>query len=146
MKMEMNIVVEQRFYSNKSMVLISIFSIVYKLTNLSCLDVEKLLVSPIFDLNGIDIKFKRTKQIVDKTNFILKTTINNEQDKIDSYRLELYIGTLLVDKSLIEKISDYSTDSEQIILVECKGEIGKKSFDWSKLIFNCLFFCLSRFR
>lgn len=83
-------------------------------------------MSPILDHHGIDIKFKRTKQIIDRTTFILKTSINNEHDKIDSLRLHLYVSTL-VGKDFVDSISDLSSDSEQIMLVQCKGEIGKYS-------------------
>jgi len=85
-------------------------------------------MSPIIDHHGIPIKFKRTKQTIDKTTFILKTSINNEYDKIDLHRFELYVATL-VGNDFIDSISDLSSDSEQIMLVQCKGEIGKYSFN-----------------
>ncbi len=84
----------------------------------------KLLASPILTMFDRDIKFKRTKKLVDKTNFLLKISINNEQDKIPRSRLEFYIDTL-IDGSLFDTIWDISTDNEQIVLVQCKGEIGK---------------------
>ncbi|CAF2528528.1 unnamed protein product [Rotaria sp. Silwood2] len=85
-------------------------------------DVEKLLISPVINHHGTDIKFKRTSQIIDKTSFLLKTSINNEHDKINSSRIELYISTLIKNNS-INRISDLSTNSEQIILVRCNNEI-----------------------
>jgi hypothetical protein len=95
------------------------------------------LSSPILVHHGIDIKFKRTKQIIDKTSFILKTSITNEQNKIDSLRFDLYVSTL-VGNNFVDKISDLSSDSEQIMLVGCKGQIGKFFFfrNFSNLIFN----------
>ncbi|CAF4921366.1 unnamed protein product, partial [Rotaria sp. Silwood1] len=85
-------------------------------------DVEKLLSSPVINHHGIDIKFKHTNQIIDRTRFLLKTSINNVQDKIISSRMELYISTLIKNNS-ISKISDLSTSTEQIILVHCNRDI-----------------------
>ncbi|CAF4315441.1 unnamed protein product, partial [Rotaria sordida] len=85
-------------------------------------DIEKLLISPIINHHGNDIKFKRTNQIIDKTSFLLKTSIMNEQDKIILSRIELYIHRLIKNNSK-SKISDLSTNTEQIILVNCNNEI-----------------------
>ena len=126
------------------MVFNSSFLLLEKSIILSALDVEELLRSPIIDYRDVDIKFKRTKQIVDKTSFILKLSIAGEGEKIDPFRLELYTGTL-VEKSFIDRISDLSTDSEQIMLVQCKCEIGHYSSVRSKFIFRS-FFSLNRFR
>jgi hypothetical protein len=135
----MNIVVEEPLNSNEFLVWNSIISITKNQINISFLDVDKLLFTPILIHKGIDIKFKRTKQLIDKTSFTLKTPITNEKDKIDSSRFELYVTTL-VDKNLIDTISDFSSDSEQIMVVQCTSEIGKYS---SSIYFS---FSLFRFR
>ncbi len=88
------------------------------------LDVEKLLNSSIFSREHFDIKFKRTKQLIDRSSFILKTSINNIQDKIIESRVRLYIS-LLVGNNISFKIDDISTINEQIFLVQCNHEIGK---------------------
>ena len=72
----------------------------------------------------VHIKFKRTKQIIDKTSFLLQTPIVNEKDKIDPRRIELYVGTLIGNK-VKSTIFDISSDSEQIIFVLCNDELGK---------------------
>ena len=121
--MKTNISVEEQFNYSKLMV----FNVSHKIEiNISSLDVEKLLRSPILKHNGTDIKFKRTKQLIDKTSFILKTSIQNEDDKITPSRMNLYASTL-IGNSLTSTTSDCSTDNEQIILVQCNDEIGEIS-------------------
>ncbi|CAF1381804.1 unnamed protein product [Adineta steineri] len=85
-------------------------------------DVDKILASPTIHHHGIDIKFKRTSSIIDKTSFLLKTTINNTDDKINEGRIKLYISTL-IGNGIENKNSDLSSDSEQIILVQCYSDI-----------------------
>jgi hypothetical protein len=85
---------------------------------------EKLLGSPIIHHHGVDIKFKRANPIIDKTSFQLEISIDGEQDKIDSPRMKLYVDRL-VGNQLKSTIWDLSSDSEQIILVTCDGELGK---------------------
>ena len=86
-------------------------------------DVKKLLSSPIITHDGIDIKFKQTIQTIDKTSFLLKISIDNEKDKMDSLRIKLYITTLL-RKNVTPQTDDRSTSNEQIILVHCHSDIG----------------------
>ncbi|CAF1935738.1 unnamed protein product [Rotaria magnacalcarata] len=89
-------------------------------------DVEKLLnLSPISH-DGVDIKFKRTHQIIDKTRLLLKTSINNEHDKIISSRIQLYLSTLIKNNP-ISKIVDLSNDNEQIVFVQCDNDIDFNS-------------------
>lgn len=96
------------------------------------LDVEKLLSSviPSFDTN--DIKFKRTKQIVDRTSFIL--TVNDKQANITEGRVKLYIS-LLVGNDISSTIS---TIDEQVFLVQCDNEIGKKFYFLEKFCYILL--------
>jgi hypothetical protein len=95
------------------------------------LDIEKLLSSLIPFFNTNDIKFKRTKQLVDRTSFVLKTLINNKQDKITDGRVKLYIA-LLVGSNISFTINDLSTNNEQVFLIQCDNDIGKDSFCSSK--------------
>jgi hypothetical protein len=88
------------------------------------LDIEKLLSSLIPFFNTNDIKFKRTKQLVDRTSFVLKTLINNKQDKISEGRVKLYIA-LLVGSNISFTINDLSTINEQVFLIQCDNDIGK---------------------
>ncbi|CAF4224636.1 unnamed protein product [Rotaria socialis] len=89
-------------------------------------DVEKLLnLSPI-PYDGVDIKFKRTHQIIDKTRLLLKTSINNEHDKIISSRIQLYLSTLIKNNP-ISKIVDLSNENEQIVFVQCDNDIDFNS-------------------
>ncbi|CAF3865378.1 unnamed protein product [Rotaria magnacalcarata] len=89
-------------------------------------DVEKLLnLSPISH-DGVDIKFKRTHQIIDKTRLLLKTSINNEHDKIISSRIQLYLSTLIKNNP-ISKVVDLSNDNEQIVFVQCDNDIDFNS-------------------
>jgi hypothetical protein len=69
--------------------------------------------------------------------------MNNQQDKIIQSRINLYVATL-VGNNIALNISDLSSDSEQIILVQCNDEIGKYSFGFWQYI-SILFF-LIRFR
>jgi hypothetical protein len=84
--------------------------------------VEKLLHSPIHPHENFDIKFKRTKQLIDRTSFKLKTSINNIEEKITESRIRLYIS-LLVRESVTFTINDLSTMNEQIFLIQCNKEI-----------------------
>ncbi|CAF3089011.1 unnamed protein product [Rotaria sp. Silwood2] len=86
------------------------------------LDIEKLLSSPILTFENIDIKFKRTKQIINRTSFLLKILINNQQDKITEGRIKLYIS-LLVGNSISYTIIDLSTMNEQICLIQCNNDL-----------------------
>ncbi|CAF3645504.1 unnamed protein product [Rotaria sordida] len=85
-------------------------------------DVEKLLASPILPIENIDIKFKRTKQIIDRTSFLLKILINNQQDKIAESRIKLYIA-LLVGNHISYTVIDLSTMNEQICLIQCNHNL-----------------------
>lgn len=105
------------------MVFSSPFYIIKLSKYISSLDVEKLLSSPIKKYQHVDIKFKRTKQIIDKTSFLLQTPIDNEEDKIDSSRIKLYVERLIGNKNSTN--FDISSDSEQIIFVLCNDELGK---------------------
>jgi len=89
------------------------------------LDVEKLLNSSIFSPEDFDVKFKRTKQLIDQSSFILKTSINNIQDKLVESRVRLYTS-LLVGNTISFKIDDLSTMNEQVFLIQCNHDIGKK--------------------
>ncbi len=89
------------------------------------LDVEKLLNSPIRRQENFDIKFKRTKQLIDRTSFKLKTSMNNIQDKITESRIRLYIS-LLVRENVTFTINDLSTMNEQIFLIQCDKELGRE--------------------
>ncbi|CAF0856240.1 unnamed protein product [Adineta ricciae] len=81
-------------------------------------DVDKLLRMSILKHHGIDIKFKSVNQTIDKKSFLLKTTIDNESDKISQPRFALYISTL-VGKDVKTHVQDLSSENEQIILVQC---------------------------
>ena len=76
---------------------------------------------------NIDVKFKRTNQIIDRSGFILKTLISNQQEKIDESRVRLYIA-LLVGNNISYTIMDLSTIDEQVFLVQCNNHIGKRGF------------------
>ena len=91
------------------------------------LDVENLLASPILIRENIDFKFKRTNELADRSNFVLKTLINNEQDKVDVGRIKLYTN-LLVGNQVSCKLVDLSSTNEQIILVLCDSVIGEDFF------------------
>ncbi|CAF4955608.1 unnamed protein product [Rotaria sp. Silwood1] len=85
-------------------------------------DVEKILISPIHNCENFDIKFKRTKQILDRRSFLLKILINDEQDKIDEGRIKLYIS-LLIGNSISFTIMDLSIMNEQIYLIQCNHDL-----------------------
>lgn len=87
------------------------------------IDVVKLLESPVISCDGTDIKFKRTRQIIDQTSFLLKVSVSDEDEKISLTDLELHIKTLIKDNP-IRKILDLSNDSEQSILVLCSKNIS----------------------
>ncbi len=90
------------------------------------LDVDELLNnSSVFSRENFDIKFKRTKQLIDRSSFILKTSMNNIQDKITESRVRLYTS-LLVGSNTSFTIHDRSTIDEQIFLIQCNNEIGKR--------------------
>jgi len=108
----------------------SLYYFLHKHTRFS-LDIEKLLSSLIPFFNTNDIKFKRTKQLVDRTSFVLKTLINNKQDKITEGRVKLYIA-LLVGSNISFTINDISTINEQVFLIRCDNDIGKDSFFFGK--------------
>ena len=83
------------------------------------------MASPILTRDNIDIKFKRTNQIIDRSGFILKTSINDKQNKLIEDRVRLYI-TLLVGNNVSYTITDLSTIDEQVFHVQCNNEIGNK--------------------
>ncbi len=87
------------------------------------LGVEELLNSPVLSVENFDIKFKRTDQLIDRYNFILKTSMNDPQDKINENRVQLYTS-LLVGGNIKFTIDDRSTMNEQIFLIQCNNEIG----------------------
>jgi len=87
------------------------------------LGVEELLNSPVLSVENFDIKFKRTDQLIDRYNFILKTSMNDPQDKINENRVQLYTS-LLVGGDIKFTIDDRSTMNEQIFLIQCNNEIG----------------------
>ncbi len=87
------------------------------------LGVEELLNSPVLSVENFDIKFKRTDQLIDRYNFILKTSMNDPQDKINENRVQLYTS-LLVGGNIKFTIDDRSTMNEQIFLIQCNTEIG----------------------
>ncbi|CAF0805827.1 unnamed protein product [Adineta ricciae] len=85
-------------------------------------DVDKLLGMSILKHRGIDIKFKSVNQTIDTKSFLLKTTINNESDKISQARFALYIS-ILVGKDVKTHVEDLSSENEQIILVQCDTDV-----------------------
>ncbi|CAF0879399.1 unnamed protein product [Adineta ricciae] len=88
-------------------------------------DVDKLLKRQISTFSERDIKFKRTKQFIDKAGFVLKTILINEQDKIAENRIRLYIS-LLVGNTVQFTLVDLSTTNEQVVLVQCNNNIEFK--------------------
>jgi hypothetical protein len=101
----------------------------------SVIDVDKLLASPILTRDNIDIKFKRTNQMIDRSSFILKILMNDRQDRIIEGRLRLYI-TLLVGTTVSYTILDLSTTTEQVFLVQCNNPIGKDFFFFHRRLMN----------
>jgi hypothetical protein len=83
------------------------------------------LASPVLTRDNIDIKFKRTNQIIDRSGFLLKTSINDKQNRLIEDRVRLYI-TLLVGNNVSYTINDLSTINEQVFHVQCSNEIGNK--------------------
>lgn len=77
------------------------------------------------------IKFKSTKSTIDAYSFVLKLSINDEEEKVELSDLRNYIDQL-VDNCSIEGILDLSTTSEQILQIQYQTEIG------SSLSFACL--------
>ena len=92
--------------------------------SLPVLDVEKTLAKPVLRQGDIDIKIKRTKSSLDRSSFVLKASIDGNQEKIATSRLKLYIGTL-VGNGVIFNLVDLSTPTEQICLIQCNADLGK---------------------
>ncbi|UJR31949.1 hypothetical protein I4U23_019422 [Adineta vaga] len=88
-------------------------------------DIEKLLNSQIPTFSKHDIKFKRSKQLIDRTSFVLKSVLNNKQDKIAENRIKLYLS-LLIGNNIQFTLTDFSTTDEQICLIQCNNEIEFK--------------------
>lgn len=83
------------------------------------------------------MKFKRTKLIIDAKSFLLKISIDDEGKEIELSHLRTYIDQL-VDRHSIDTMTDLSTDSEQILYVQCKNNISKSIiclFKRRKLLF-----------
>ena len=94
-------------------------------TSLVVLDVEEVLSKPILPQSGIDIKFKRSKPTVDRSSFLLKTSIEGKQEKITDSRLKLYIAVLVGNSTLLNLI-DLSTPTEQVCLAQFNTDLSKK--------------------
>lgn len=90
-----------------------------------CLDVENLLASPFFTFDNVVIKCKRTKPMIEKSCFLLKFLNNNNQDTISENRIKLYIDLLMI-KHVSYTIVDLSTEDDQMYLIQCENELGKK--------------------
>jgi hypothetical protein len=89
----------------------------------SDLAVEKLLVSQIPAFHTHDIKLKRTKQLVDRTSFVLKIATKNTHEKIAENRVNLYI-VVLIGHTVQHTLIDLCTNNEQVFLVQCSDNIG----------------------
>ncbi|CAF0928899.1 unnamed protein product [Adineta ricciae] len=89
-------------------------------------DVDKLLKCQISTFSTRNIKFKRTKQFIDKASFVLKTALISEQDKIAQNRIRLYISLLVGNMSHFTLV-DLSTANEQVVLVQCNNNIEFKN-------------------
>lgn len=92
--------------------------------SLAVLDVEKILAKTALRQGDIDIKIKRTKSTRDRSSFLLKASIDGNQEKIAASRLKLYIGTL-VGNGVLRNLIDLSTPTEQIWLIQCNVDLGK---------------------
>lgn len=90
-------------------------------------DVEKALSKPVFPYEGVDIKLKPRKRLFDRSCFLLKTPIDRVEDKILGGRITLYAKALAINGKNLT-VTDISTDTEQINLVQSENEIGKSTF------------------
>jgi hypothetical protein len=90
------------------------------------LDVEQLIKSPILTHDKINVKFKRTKQILDQSAFLLKALINTGQNRITGSRIKLYVSLLIENNNLLS-ITDLSTLTEQVFLIQCNDDLGTDS-------------------
>ena len=88
------------------------------------LDVEKLLMNPIRIYEKFDIKFKRTKQLIDPASFKLTIAASDTNEKVMDSRIRLYVSYLLRNNNSFT-IHDLSTTNEQILLVQYPSEISK---------------------
>ena len=88
------------------------------------LDVDRLLRAPIQEHKGVVMKFKRTKSSIDSKSFLVKISIDDENEKIALSHLRTYIDQL-IDRHSIKRITDLSTDSEQILYIQCTNNISK---------------------
>ncbi|CAM4964904.1 unnamed protein product [Rotaria socialis] len=85
-------------------------------------DVDELLATPILTHDHVDLKFKRTKQLTDRTCFVLKILVNDQQNKVDENRVKLYIS-LLIGNGIFHRIFNLSVLDEKVYLVQCNNDI-----------------------
>ncbi|CAF3934972.1 unnamed protein product [Rotaria magnacalcarata] len=85
-------------------------------------DVDELLATPILTHDHVDFKIKRTKQLTDRTCFVLKILVSDQQNKVDENRVKLYIS-LLVGNSISYRIFNLSISDEKAYLVQCNNDI-----------------------
>ena len=86
---------------------------------------DQLLSKPILTHEKFDIKFKRTKQLVDQTSFKLQVLGGNTNDRIAEGVIRLYVSFLLKGNNSLP-IYDLKTSDNQTFVVEYSNEIGKK--------------------
>jgi len=87
--------------------------------------VDRLVQEAVLVHQGLDIKFKRTKQQIDKTSFALRNSIDDQHKKIDLRPIRDYTNKL-VGRSVTFKLFDLTSndDDEQVTLVQCQSELG----------------------
>jgi hypothetical protein len=72
------------------------------------------------------LKFKRTNPIIDSKSFILQSTLDSKKGSVAIEKFSSYID-ILIDRCS-HKLTDLSSPSEQILLVQCDKIISKNSF------------------
>ncbi len=92
----------------------------------SFLVVDHILKRSVMPYKDLSLKFKRTNPIIDSKSFVLKSTIHPAKGPISREKFNTYVDKLV--NSNAYKLTDLSTQSEQILLIECNKIIGISSF------------------
>ncbi len=90
------------------------------------LAVKELLMRSVISYRGLDLKFKRTNPVIDSKSFVLKSTIDAKKGPITIEKFFDYIN-ILINRNPY-KLTDLSTQLEQILLIECNNIISISCF------------------
>ncbi|CAM4906998.1 unnamed protein product [Rotaria socialis] len=88
--------------------------------------VDNLLSISRILYKDILLKFKRTNTVFDQKSFILQSKIDLKRGAITIEKFSIYVNILI--KNYSYQITDLSSSSEQILLIECNN-----TFDFSQL-------------